>query len=389
MKNNVAKYKKYPTLYQAFDLNGKVSPDEFYHNKDIIVADDYNAYQKRISNYSSKYSEYDCISKNGNLYLGFREKNPGESETDFIHLSGNSCGYFQGCIGDDCNRHNIYYCDAEKHFYDCGRPYYKVHDTVLPAMLHTTTEIKVKDFKMPYASYSILLPEGNLTGIDYFLIFAFTSRMIKNSDNSSDKSYNIMVSPEVDFGSIKLKTTAEIPLLLDDDVIRICFIGSRKNQTDIFYSSMLISPSELDMTLGQIIDKQESAARFDKNILKLMISVSLLATGSHKMVEPDIMEHLLDEYRKLTTTQKRKNKIISLSKEKGYTGFSIGAVDTEKRLPNGIKVTENSIYDAQSYISRCPHVRCGHYRHQAHGCRFQERKIIWIMPTFVYPNKNQ
>jgi len=266
----------------------------------------------------------------------------------------------------DCLPYQRALAPLEELYHENLKPYYKVHSTVLDSMLNTRIdEIPMNDFKVPFSSFAILLPKGNKTGISQVMMSSFSTitQDTDNSDSSTDQMWYI-------------------------------YLGVIGNNCDCLH--LEIPPHKRNMSIEEFMatylfnnpfPARDSMLAIVPSALHIACSVSLLATGSHKYIEEDIMEHLLVAYRK--SGHKKKKKFRKLSLRAGYTGYSIGRLDSERRLPNGIKYDEielsefNHENESGTKQSRRMHIRCGHYRYQACGQRWQDRKLIWIVPMFV------
>lgn len=375
-------YHKYKTMYQAFNLNGKVSPAEFYGEKVIIATDNEQDYISKIANYSQRYSEYDRVFLDSNLvrnYIAFRqlpEDTCVHAPFDFYHQLHRGFTTYTTTNTDiklSLNNYAMYLTEQE--YYRNGRPYYKIPNHILHAMLHTTSDIKIKEIKMPFNTFTILLPEGNITGVDYIMVSCalIESKEIKDELQTT----------------INFKQTFEGA---ENKYYQIRFFISDVAKGEALLSHICISSEDCEKTIGEMYEKDKESIGYNIDLLRLFLSVCLLGTGSQKneLIEPDIMEPLLAEYRHNKTPPTRKNKIIRLSKEKGYTGFIIGALDSEKKLPNGVKINDTElIQDTATYIKRRPHIRTGHIRRQAIGKNWSEHKKIFIFPTVIGYGKEQ
>jgi hypothetical protein len=370
-------------MYQSLNINGIISPNEFYNNC-IVKITSKEDYFKHYLGSTDPLSKFDKFNEEDGVFLTVRKKTKEPEYSDFIF--GKSDKWAIAYAKDlHTIRNNLYHIWGERNYYLNGRPYYKIYNQILPSMLNTTLDINVRDLKLPFNSFSIQLEEDNCTRIDCLLIYVVKSSISKTDDNKID----ISTSSFTNFDEVQLLKKDNLTNLADDEVIRINMIGSYNNNQNSFISSYVIYPHELNMTLNDYLNKYNRIENFDFDMVKIVLSVCLLATGSHKMVEPDIMEHLLEAYRNKSTSKKRRAKIRKQSSAKHPNGFTIGRVDSQRRLPNGVKVRPQGIHDYEYYVARSPHVRCGHYRNQAFGEGWQNHRIIWLEPTIIHREENK
>lgn len=373
---------KYSTMYQKLNINGIISPNEFYNNC-IVKSVSKEDYFKYYYNLTDPLSQFDVPINDENI-LAVRKKTTEFEYSDFIVGQQNKWyinrtkDFYQ--IRD--NRSHIW---GENNYYLNGRPYYKIYNEILPSMLNTTLDVNIRDLKLPFDSFSIQLEENNFTGLDCFLVYVTKLAALHADENSTE----ILSERFTNFSEIELRKKEASYDLVDDEIIYIKIIGSCNNLQTPYLNSYLIYPHEINMSLNEYLKKYDDMETFDFDVLKIVLSVCLLATGSHKMVEPDIMEHLLEAYRNRSTNRKRRAKIRKQSSAKHPNGFTIGRVDSQRRLPNGVKVHPKEIYDYEYYVARSPHVRCGHYRNQAFGKGWQNRRIIWLEPMIIHREENK
>jgi hypothetical protein len=370
------RFDNYVTMYDYLKLQGKLSPSDFYRSYHVYSAsaetyrqmtrmrdisnmdkwfDDDTVFIVRRKGCASDYVRNHCTK------IGFHV-------TD-NHALNPSQDYriTMDCPPDEMSE--VILGSLEGMYYANQKPYYKVHSTVLDAMLHTRIdEINVGNLKMPFSSFLILLPTGNHTGISHIMV-SLCSNSTPNTNDTFLSSDHTWVMYLYIMGRAFTCMRVQHPSNISDISI------------EEFMSSYIYNAPDPHRDL--LLTNVPSA-------LRIVCSVALLATGSHKYFEADVMDHLLLAYRR--SGHKKCEHIRRRSIQAGHTGYSIGRLDSERKLPNGVKYDEDVLSqfnrdkrdnESDTKQSRRMHIRCGHYRYQACGQRWQDHNLIWIMPMFV------
>jgi hypothetical protein len=371
------RFDNYVTMYDYLKLQGKLSPSEFYRSYHVYSATAETYRQMTRMQDTSKMDMWiddtvlvirrkDCASDYVRKHctpIDFHVSN------DYTYILDSSQDYSASINPSTDNMPEAIFTHIEDLYHANHKPYYKVHNTVLDAMLHTRIdEIKIGDLKLPFTSFSILLPERNHTKISQIMV-SFNPTSKPNTNNatiSSDIAWNMHLCI---ISKSAVSLNMYIPLNHGDISVEQYIM------TYLFHNS---HPDK-----EYIIDIVPPA-------LHIVCSVALLATGSHKYFEADVMDHLLLAYRR--SRHKKREHIRRQSIRTGHTGYSIGRLDSERKLPNGVKYDEDVLSqfnrdkrdnESDTKQSRRMHIRCGHYRYQACGQRWQDHNLIWIMPMFV------
>lgn len=373
------KFCKYQTMYDYLGLHGKISANDYFEHFSAYMVDA-ETYQQMIkegdvfdtdrvldpdhilivrqSTYKKDFNRTKCIDVTFHRYGDYMcifdsydLESPDMEKINTRLLAGTSLGLSEWIY---CQNYKIYY---------------KVHSTVIDMMMHTrVSDIPIHSLKLPVPAFTILLPKGNPTGISQILLSLHCPEDL-NTDS-------VEITPDCEW-------SLDLYVLCQDD-----------DKLGYMYSKLCISPKDEGMTIEDLLmssvnanfsssseEKKESSDLF-LSAWNIAFTVILLATGGHKWVEEDVMEELLDAYR--TGNKRQRKKIRHKSRSKGHTGYAIGRLDGQRRLPNGVthnpQKTNNAFEPSEK---RRMHLRCGHFRLQACGNKWKQHKAIWIMPMMI------
>jgi len=128
--------------------------------------------------------------------------------------------------------------------------------------------------------------------------------------------------------------------------------------------------------------------------IRLVTGVCFLSTGSHKILQYDVLNKLLDKYRRLDPEipeqLEERKRIDDKSKRRGKYGWTIGSDLTGRhlKLPVGITYAE-AVKTAGGREQLYSHTRGGHWRELIPGENKPWKKytVIWIDRMVIHPDK--
>lgn len=288
------------------------------------------------------------------------------------------------------------------------RPYYQIYPEVFEAVSDTTLDLDIDDWKVPFDIFEIRMPKtkyplipiqpNSSLGVMSIQVFRNNyKRMAWKMDAGTYMTYKYMknVYPE--------KTKAITESFKNNTVIKVnsCDYSEPLNINklsagliELKYESQNTIRDIVQCTFNNVpiyyfANNVIDLDYLDKALLtatKLSLGVSLLATGSQKILEYDVLADQLDAYRKMREKGDLAGAkdIEERSKRKGKYGWNIGR-PRDRRLPlsvNGNSHNENGHHSGHHYRS----FRCGHFHKYNIGPNRSKVAMRWIDVTVVRPD---
>jgi hypothetical protein len=242
----------------------------------------------------------------------------------------------------------------EYQYYMNEAPLFKVPSSMIHAMLHTCIDrIPIHDLKLPFSSFSIILPQGNPTGISQILLCLYASKafLSRYEEVTPHQSWNLCMRT---VGTITKTFSITINPHNHDYSVRDCI-----NTTRILVPS--ISNDERDMEL---------------KAWKIAISTLLLATGAQKHFQNDVMDHLMEEFWKCNPRIPVK---IRPHNTHNNSSESTSRPGSHRKLVKGTgNNTPPEDHIPHHHAPKREHQRGGHWRRQACGKEWKQHKNIFI-----------
>jgi len=118
--------------------------------------------------------------------------------------------------------------------------------------------------------------------------------------------------------------------------------------------------------------------------LRLIVGVHFLATGSHKILEYDVLSKHLAAYRELEKESPKRKEYENRAKKKGKFGWNIGSGRGERglKLPRGLSYAD-AVKAAGGRELLYQHLRGGHWHTVRFGRGREKIKIVWFDETTV------
>jgi hypothetical protein len=264
----------------------------------------------------------------------------------------------------------------EKCWYNLRMPYYKIWPGVFDSFIKTRLDIKANLLRFPHEIFTIKLPKTD----DGILTFDFNgakatveSIMVLSGDGETIRSQGCTGI------SFRVIYNVDKP----NYEYQGCFMNTVKMQLD--------KTIEESMSREECFDTTSEGENYliPKFIIdacaRLTVATIFLATGSHKVLEFDVLSKHLSVYRAIRDTNAAARKDYeNKAKQKGKFGWNIGSGrgDRSLKLPNGTTYAK-ACKDAGGRELLYQHVRGGHWHTVRYGEGRKEIKIVWFEDTVV------
>ncbi len=313
-------------------------------------------------------------------------------------LSGSQIASFNGAVIDD-------------EMLRTGRPYYQIYPQIFDPVSDTTLDLDIEDWKVPFDIIEIRMPKTQCPLIPIqpnSSVGVMSIQVFKNF-------YKRMAIPIADgrcitYQFIKNTLPEYLPRFVAKFDNRIAikvnlfdFDNSQNENkgryiiTSLEYAPEIKIRDAVDTTIRRIMAKEsfystdpdlkDMSGEAWSTILKLALGISLLATGSQKILEYDVLSKHLEAYRKMRDKGdvSECRRIEDIAKKKGKYGWNIGR-PAERRLPLSV----GNSYDSGECNGGSHHhyrsYRCGHWHIYHTGAHRTKVKIVWLNPTVVRPD---
>ena len=251
--------------------------------------------------------------------------------------------------------------DAEVVWIRDRRPYVKIYPTYLDSFRNARLDVPMCYLKPPLEVFAIQLPAYSRDGLKSLLV-----REAARGDAMG---------------------------IISITALRM-YQGNIERDINIMYPD----PTEQDKTFEQCLDENpiftetgtpESILRAHgciREASRIALSAILLLNGGNRMVsdgstpiQPDVLTDDLDRF--VNGDKATRERLANRARRRGKNGWTIGR---EVPLPRNRTPYEPSGYmrGPLSYQG----FRCGHFRMQACGRRWQDSRLIFVPPTIVRPD---
>lgn len=258
----------------------------------------------------------------------------------------------------------------EQKWYKNHMPYYKVWAGVFDTFIKTRIDIKTKLLKFAHPTFAILLPnitppiltfyyKNNLAWVESIIISGKTL-------NDEYTEFSMKVIYRIDNKDFSCPgTVMQLTRISCEETIEQGFEIREVKRKDYNDQEYIIPYSIMDACC------------------RLSVATCFLSTGSHKIIEYDVLAKHLQAYRELEDENK-KNYYETKAKEKGKFGWNIGTGrgDRNLKLPRGISY-EEAYRNAGGRELLFQHVRGGHWHTVRCGKRKEDIKVVWFEDTVV------
>jgi hypothetical protein len=267
---------------------------------------------------------------------------------------------------------------SEQCWYQERMPYYKIWAGVFDTFIKTRIDIKARLLKFPHQTFSILLPktkEGLLT-FDFNGKLATVQSITVIGDSTE-------ATKEEGFVGISLRVIYRV----DDPANEYKYPGSFLKTVRMPIDDTIENGINRDGYTDQTHNGEDYLIpHFIMDAcVRLVVATIFLATGSHKVLEYDVLAKHLNAYREEREANSKKRKSYeNKAKQKGKFGWNIGSGRGNRglKLPNGTSYAK-ACQDAGGREHLYQHVRGGHWHTVKYGKGRQEIKVVWFEETTV------
>lgn len=261
---------------------------------------------------------------------------------------------------------------SEQQWYKNNMPYYNVWPGVFDTFIKTRLDIKAKLLKFAHPSFAIRIPimdepllsfkyQGYNAWIESLIILGEKPDQFYDTTGISIKAIYRIDHPDHLFpGTFNQVTRIPEDCTIEEGFTRDAVVNKDHNGVDYSIPSSIVDAC-----------------------CRLTVAVAFLSTGSHKILEYDVLSKHLDAYRAIRDEKKRKE-YEDKAKEKGKFGWNIGhgRGDRHLQIPRGISY-EQACREAGGRELLYQHVRGGHWHTVRCGAGKEDIKVVWFEDTVV------
>jgi len=276
-------------------------------------------------------------------------------------------------------RRTLYLINSiEKRWYFYKKAYYQIWPGVIDAFLKTRLDIKCGLIKFPHKCFAIKLPEIDIPILTF-----------KKEDGRKGFIQSIIVycgeaiigetgeTKQVISATVQYKSEKDI--MSGNMILNIDLSDNTKNIEDCINTECAYSADQYsNYTISPIL--QEA-------LYRLIIAVLFLSTGSHKILEYDVLSKHLAAYRALEANSPKRKEYEAKAKREGKNGWNIGYGRSERglKLPAGVTY-EEALRQAGNRELLYQHTRGGHWHTVKIGEGRKDFKVVWYEETTVRPD---
>lgn len=264
---------------------------------------------------------------------------------------------------------------------EAGRPYYRIYPDYAEVFSRTKLDIPVKHIGSPYRSYSIRFMAGHEPVFDKVTIQTLHVMLVRHAYVFASLP-DVTESPikeESDLSSLYVRLNGTIEDRDRESVIMLPF----RDGADEFLSDRLAS-------MAKRREGDHPAETYSDLMIKLFsvaLSVSFLATGGDKLVEPDLLNKDFPAYlaavNRKDWTEVRAIGDKSHRQRNGQPGFTIGREETllGRRAENR---ADEEVGEGRELAYQ--HQRKGHFHKFWTGPGRDQLVVKWVSQLTVRPD---
>ncbi len=327
----------------------------------------YDVYRKYVGTGKDKPTEKEFYDKVCNELLGIAATTPGVENsgiaTTHNHLAG------------------------ERLWTQAKRPYYKVYPDWIPCLSQTKLNVPSSCLRSPRDAMMIRLPKNH--GFEFLtpqadhevrtiLVVETPGKMIIPQNNVERQltlwiNFNEWTTANDYMPGLESLTAS----IADRTATPVMTYQSIKfYEGDTVESALLRQMAKrerMDVGIGDIDDEIILACA------KLVVSVCFLATGAHKLVEPDVLNKHFNRY--LTTEDESvRLDLHDKAKKRGKNGYIVGR-GREASFPS--KFTDSEMTSSTGRKLSHSHIRSGHFHHYWYGVGKKLSKVVFVDQVVV------
>lgn len=248
--------------------------------------------------------------------------------------------------------------DTEMLWLAGGQPYYKVWPGYTAMLLHASLAVPTSAFHVPHKAFAIFLPVG-LDMLKFDIGGAVPHELTE-----------VLIAMEQPKGHPKRRLVAMA------GNITIC------NGPMVFYGTIDDSVGRTMEEVIEAVPTDEPRLRpMTRAMIRLALTVSLLATSVHRYIEHDVIKNLRERYDK-APNDKVREELAEKSRKRGVNGWRIGRGCC-------LSLTTRHADDESGSNGRhlsFQHVRGGHFHTYWTGVGRTKAKVRFVEPTVVRPD---
>ena len=336
--------------------------------------------------YAAKYAKRTSGDKRRELKRMLRGMTPDEFYEAQIESLYKACR--RRGMSEEESHGQLFTVAAQQHWYQWGKPYYKIWPQMLDALAVVDINIPGRFLQLPYPFFEIKLPTCHGLGTPDHprLVGVFVSTAERGDDLSfgipmigQGKGRKLIVSYQFD------EPTHERDRLSDHTEFQ---------RLEYSYAMTIEDDTPLQDRLAQADQHTsvyndgtfEPAKEFRSSLMRLAIATCFFGVGQHEVVMPDIPRKLITKYREAVAAGNPTDDIVDKGNRQMHgVGWKVGS---EIDLP--LPLVRYEYKDSEPMRKRelaTSHIRRGHMRMQQVGPRDDPRyKMVFIPPTVVRPD---
>ena len=280
----------------------------------------------------------------------------------------NSCSKLNSKFNYFAKFQSNYVFPMEDIWYKCGMPYYNVWPGVIDTLIKTRLDIKAGLLRFSHLCFSIRLPK--------------TEEPILSFDHQGEKA---IIEEIMILGFYRTEEQVNLS-------IKVSYKSEKSNCPGTFINVVQLGVNktiESGLCLKGFIDKDINNQDYVvpdcivDACARLSIAVIFLSTGSHKILEYDVLAKHLEVYRKEQNKNKKRH-YEHQAQSKGKHGWNVGSGrgDRGLKLPSGVSY-EQACKEAGGRELLYQHVRGGHWHTVRYGEGRKDIKVVWFEETVV------
>lgn len=220
----------------------------------------------------------------------------------------------------------------EWNYIDNGRPYYRVYPAVLDMLMHVGIDLPTSVLKLPFNVFCIRLPEEPRIWVNQEKNFYIRSFLVGENLINDHRSVYLWIDQN-EFDQFGAEVITYSQLLCNNHTIEEAIDALPKQPTDL-------------------------SDELNHNLVRLAVSVCFLATGSDRLISPDVLSKDLAAW--LEAVRKsdggRQKVIEDRARRRGKLGWNVGS--RELVHSRSLKGDESGLGHQLSF----QHQRSAHFR---------------------------
>lgn len=249
-------------------------------------------------------------------------------------------------------------CIFQSLWYKCGKPYYRVYPNVIDMLTRVKIDIPCDALQLPFEVLTIHLPKT-----DHRLISSCGNRFravlvgCGTDKNTGERGLFFQSDDGRDWDNGQPRTWVESTVLRSDWSIEEAILAGGEH------------PTEGHIPLGS--DQRAAISR-------LIVSVCFLATGSDRLIEPDVLSKDFAKYIEAHRQEAAQaiDAIVQRAHRRGKIGYTVGRSESMRTVFN----TSSNETDGTGHELSHSHQRSAHFRQLPSG------RVVLVRQCTVRPD---